>query len=92
MVLGQAGQDVVQPRPDPFQLSVKGRQDPHSDQEVPKIIHCHVRCHGLERGMGDLDLALAMDRKMPGPVERLNQYRVVCGRGPAMRVSNTGCS
>jgi len=58
LVLGQAGQDVVQPRPHPFQLGVKGRQDPDGNKEVPQIVVGLVCGHGLERGVGDLDLAL----------------------------------
>ena len=38
LVLGQAGQDVVQPRPHSFQLGVKGRQDPDGNKEVSQVV------------------------------------------------------
>jgi hypothetical protein len=49
------------------------RQDADGDEQIPQVVHRRVRGHQLEGGTGDLDLALAIARRMQGPVERLNQ-------------------
>ena len=53
----QGAQELVQPRGGPFQLGVKGRQDPQGGEQVVQVVVGPVGRERVEGRVGDLKLA-----------------------------------